>query len=350
MLCAWFISCQAEAADIRLVKEWSSSELSAVILVGDITSGDANEFLTVVADSKKVVVFLQSYGGDANEGLALAKLIKKLNYATAVVGTSKCMSACALVWISGANRFLSRDAVVGFHSVYSPQGVSGGGNAIYGAFYGQLGLSDRAIIYLTSAPPNGYNQVTLAVAPLLDIKVQDWDSLQKQEVTPKQEPVTTTVAANPSVIKIQGADIIGYDLDKGSFRTESADACSVACTSNSTCMAFTYDTKNRMCYQKFGGRLLLENSDAISGARASVSQSLKRSNIVIFGKKDSPGFDARTVIANSLEVCVFECDSDQTCKAFTWNKKFKSCLLKNGQTGLVSNRAAVSGVKQPIPN
>jgi PAN domain len=335
----------SKAASIKLLRELSTPEFSAIAVIGDITGGDANEFLNVVADTKNALVFLSSNGGDAQEGLALAKLIKKLGYATAVIDDFRCMSACALIWIGGSKRYLSKNAVVGFHSVYTSSGVSGGGNAIYGAFYGTLGLSDRAIIYLTSAPPDGFNQVTLDIAPLLDITVRRWE--EQTPKTSETQPLSSPQSKpNPSdFFNEKGVDIIGFDLPNGSFKTSDENSCYAACSASSSCMAYTFDTKNHVCYQKIGGRLLLPNSDAISGARASVNTSLKRSSIVIYGKKNVPGFEVRAVFTSSLEECVFECDSESECKAFTWNKKSKICSIKSDHNKLIADRNSVSGLR-----
>ncbi len=333
------------AASIKLIRDLSTPEFSAIAVVGDIANGDANEFLNVVADTKNALVFLSSNGGDAQEGLALAKLIKKLGYATAVIDDFRCMSACALIWIGGSERYLSKNAVVGFHSVYTSSGVSGGGNAIYGAFYSTLGLSDRAIIYLTSAPPDGFNQVTLDIAPLLDITVKQWD-VQAAKTNETQPQSSTQSESNPSnFYNEKGVDIIGFDLPNGSFKTSDENSCYAACSTSSNCMAYTFDTKNNVCYQKNGGRLLLPNSYAISGARASINTLLRRSNIVIYGKKSIPGFEMRSVSASTLEECVFECENESECKAFTWNKKSKSCSIKSDHNALIADRASVSGIR-----
>jgi hypothetical protein len=346
LLLAFFAIAEcSQAASIKLLRELSTPEFSAIAVFGDITSGDANEFLNVVADTQKAIVFLSSNGGDAQEGLALAKLIKKLGYATAVIDDFRCMSACALIWIGGSERYLSKSAVVGFHSVYTSAGVSGGGNAIYGAFYGTLGLSDRAIIYLTSAPPDGFNQVTLDIAPLLDIAVRQWN---EQTTKTNETQQQSSPQKNPNQWEFfneKGVDIIGYDLPNGSFKTADENSCYAVCSTSSSCMAFTFDTKNRVCYQKIGGRLLLQNSNAISGARASVNTSLRRSSIVIYGKKNIPGFELRAVTTISLEECVFECENEIECKAFTWNKNSKSCSIKSDHSSFTVDRTSVSGIR-----
>jgi hypothetical protein len=344
LLILWPISF-VYGASIKLVREASTNDVSAITIVGEISPGDANEFLSVAIDAKAAVVFLNSDGGNAAEGLVLAKAIRKLGYGTAVIESFRCMSACALIWISGEKRFMSKNALVGFHAVYSDQGVSSEGNAVYGAFYGQLGLSDRAIRYLTSAPPNGFNQVTLETAPYLDISVAPWENSNSVETSTSSQAGNQGQATNDGWATEKGVDVIGYDLEGGSFSTESQDSCYAACSTSSKCLAFTFDLKNNICYQKHGGRLLLRNPNAFSGARASVNKAVKRSSIIIYGKKDSPGFDLRNFVTLTLEECVFECDGETNCAAFSYSRKDKLCSLKSGHDKFIANRNVVSGLK-----
>jgi Clp protease/PAN domain len=332
------------AATIKIIRDFSNERLIVVALEGEILKGDAAEFLNVIANNQNVVVFLNSNGGDAVEGLAIAKTIRKLGFTTAVVVNSKCMSACALIWVAGNTRFLSDNSLVGFHSVYTSDGVSSDGNAIYGAFYGQLGLSDKAITYLTAAPPEGYNQVTLAIAPLLDIPVVSWDKMLK-DLNKKEKKSPEVSQYDTDFSSAAGVDIIGFDLHGGSFKTENPNSCLAACSANSICAAYTFDFKNHVCYQKVGGRLLLRNPEAYSGARSKLSANFKDSALVIYGHKNSPGFDYKSINKISFEECVFACDAEITCSAFSYARRSKICFMKTGHDVFSDSKNIVSGIK-----
>ncbi|MEO9167275.1 MAG: PAN domain-containing protein [Aestuariivirga sp.] len=320
-------------------------------MFGDIRPGDTNELLGIQTTSV-TLLFLASDGGDANEGLAIAKLVHKLGWGTAVVGSNRCMSSCALIWIAGKDKFLSKTALVGFHAVYTNDGVSSNGNALFGAFYGQLGLTDRAITYLTQAPPSGYNPVTLDNAPSIDLQVEDWDKVigttpaqqspqaQGTEQISPSNPVSSSNFQNENKV-----DIIGFDIPGASFKTDSQEPCQAACENSKACAAYTFDIRNHVCYMKSGGRLKLTSDYAFSGANPQLFNQLKLSNLVIFGKQESVGFDYKSLAVNSLEDCVFECDQDNICKAFSYLKAKHQCDLKNGHDNFKANRTIVSGLK-----
>ncbi|MGH6788779.1 MAG: hypothetical protein ACRECC_03760 [Pseudolabrys sp.] len=84
---------------------------------------------------------------------------------------------------------MGRTALIGFHSVYvlkngTPQENSSG-NAIFGAYLSQLGLSDKAIFYLTAAPPESMNWLTPAQAEQVGISLRVFDEdIKKPEQTP----------------------------------------------------------------------------------------------------------------------------------------------------------------------
>jgi hypothetical protein len=375
LLCA--LVSQGHAAYIKIIPEYSNAKVAFIGVFGDISTGDTNELLGLPTDGRLTLVVLSSNGGDATEGLQMAKLVRKLGWSTAVIGDEKCFSACALIWISGKERWLSHKATVGFHAVYTSSGVSSAGNAIYGAFYSQLGLSDRAIEYLTSAPPSGYNQLTLESAPLLDIEVTDFDKLISESTNSNVSVAQTTPGTVPSNVSTAppnteeissnndvkpnetnntpvtrpmfelaaGFDIIGFDLPNGSFKTTSQDFCQLSCQAKLDCGAYTYDIRNHVCYMKSGGRVKLASTTAFSGARTSVYDSLRFSQIVIFGKQESAGFDYKAIDADKLESCVFACDQDTACVAFSYFKKLHICSLKNGHDRFSTNKLAVSGLK-----
>jgi hypothetical protein len=66
-----------------------------------------------------------------------------------------CASACALIWLAGARRYVWDTAKIGFHGAFDAVTMegSGPGNAIVGAYLNKLGLSYQAIVYMTAASP-----------------------------------------------------------------------------------------------------------------------------------------------------------------------------------------------------
>jgi hypothetical protein len=109
-------------------------------------------------------LFLNSPGGSFVDGMAIAKFVHERGFRTDVDNSDECTSMCAIIWLAGSKRYYGGKAKIGFHSMSTVwvdnQGnrIEGrqrtaynAGNALVGAFYNQLGLSDEAIAALTDA-------------------------------------------------------------------------------------------------------------------------------------------------------------------------------------------------------
>lgn len=188
LLCAGMS--QLSAAEITAIPLDRPGQ-GVVILNGDIEIRDRETFLTKIAPFSGGMVMLNSRGGSAYAGIEIGKAIRMRSFTTWVPSGSFCASACAAAWLGGSRRLMGKTALIGFHSVYqitNGQAVeTSSGNAIFGAYLSQLGLSDRAIMYLSDAAPNSMNWLTPAEAKNLDINLTVFDA----------EPNTTTAAPDP---------------------------------------------------------------------------------------------------------------------------------------------------------
>ncbi len=146
----------ANAADIE---KQTLQNLSIITISGPITAGDEIRFRSLASTSSEAVVILNSEGGATLAALEIGRAIRLAGFSTAVPADSLCASACALIWLSGTPRFAEDNSHVGFHASYVIKNgqatESGVGNALVGAYLVQLGLPQRAIIFVTSAPPEG---------------------------------------------------------------------------------------------------------------------------------------------------------------------------------------------------
>jgi hypothetical protein len=164
-LLAWSMT-PARAADIGVGK-FKDSENSYIHIWGWINKGDGKKFADLVASDASIkAVLLDSSGGSFEDGMVIAKLVHERKFYTSVRKDWECVSMCAIIWIAGRDRYYGAKTKIGFHSIASvpvdKQGspVQGGtrrpfngGNALVGAFFYQLGLSEKAIEALTDAAP-----------------------------------------------------------------------------------------------------------------------------------------------------------------------------------------------------
>jgi hypothetical protein len=190
LIAALFSCLSAKAAEMTAIPLNQPGQ-GAIIINGDLTPEDRENFLIKIAPFSGGMVVLNSRGGTAYTGMEIGKAIRMRGFTTWVPSGSFCASACAMAWLGGARRLMGKDALIGFHSVYrldngKPVETSSG-NALYGAYLSQLGLSDRAIMFLSDAAPTSMNWLTPSEAEGFGITLSLFD------------PKSTTAEAQPEI-------------------------------------------------------------------------------------------------------------------------------------------------------
>jgi hypothetical protein len=113
-------------------------------------------------------------------------------FATAVAPGTLCASACALTWLAGSPRYFDITSKLGFHAAYQvvdgKATESGVGNALVGAYLNQIGLPDNAIVYVTSAPPEGIEWLTPQTASKVGIEFAALNATASPAVTTATKP------------------------------------------------------------------------------------------------------------------------------------------------------------------
>lgn len=154
-------------------------------------------FRQKAATINKAIVAFQSDGGNLLAGLEIGKFIRLRNFATVVPENSLCMSACAIAWLGGTQRYMGTTAHIGFHAAYLKRTgqESGAANALVGSYLNQIGLSESAIFYVTQAPPTSMTLLTIADAKRfgIDVSVIDLNDTATREPTPSAVPPNVTV-------------------------------------------------------------------------------------------------------------------------------------------------------------
>jgi hypothetical protein len=169
----------AIAADISISKG-KSGEIDLILIEGEILKGDEKVFKNIAFSIERAIVVLDSPGGLVMPALEIGKAIRLKGYATAVTDTS-CTSACAIVWLAGETRFLTKKSKVGFHAVYVedadgkklPAGV---GNALVGSYLNSLGLSEKIVTFVTVAGPDSMRWLNKSSADSLGLNVSILDN------------------------------------------------------------------------------------------------------------------------------------------------------------------------------
>ncbi len=155
---ALVVTGSAHAAVVQKMPQTEGSP-DIIFVTGVIEPNDDVQFNQIAATTSQAIVLLNSEGGSVLPALEIGRAIRLKGFATAVASDTLCASACALTWLAGTPRLAGEGANIGFHASYvvsnGSSNVSGVANALIGAYLNQLGLSEDAIVFVTSAPPEG---------------------------------------------------------------------------------------------------------------------------------------------------------------------------------------------------
>jgi hypothetical protein len=132
----------------------SSPATTFIEITGPLELGDEKKFVSAVLSVDNAIVGLESPGGNLHAGIEIGKAIRLKGFTTYVMPDATCTSACALAWLGGTPRALSRYARIGFHAASDrEQNVTSAGNALVGSYLNYLGLPTSAIVFITAANP-----------------------------------------------------------------------------------------------------------------------------------------------------------------------------------------------------
>lgn len=173
-----------------------TDEVVILSLKGEITDGDGDRFVKLAEGHKRVLVALESPGGLVREALQIGAEIRMRDFGTTVFPEKECFSACGLIWVSGARRYISPSSQIGFHAAYKEENgeyrESGVANAEIGSFLTHLGLRIEAIRFFTIAGPNDFLLLNPERARALGIEIYEQNGAQM--IAPADAPTADIYA------------------------------------------------------------------------------------------------------------------------------------------------------------
>ena len=157
-------------------KPCASQEVSCVdvLIGGEIKPGDDAKFAAFLhKNGEKTVtggtVTLWSLGGDVVAGINIGLEVKAHHLNTYVPDKAACASMWGAIWLAGERRLYEPTARI----ATATRTVDSSSNAVMGAYYAELGLSYKAIAFLTAAPPKDMLWLNLALAKELGIEIEN---------------------------------------------------------------------------------------------------------------------------------------------------------------------------------
>jgi invasion protein IalB len=214
---------QVQAAQISTIPIRNDPDRAIIFVEGDLNAEDIEAFRSKIAPFSRGTIVFSSNGGLVRTGIEIGRIIRLRDFQTLVEGGKRCASACAIAWLGGTSRKMGKGALVGFHAAYiideqGKKSENGLGNALIGGYLSQIGLSDRAIAYITQTPPNSMAWLTPSDARLNGINVIVYDpespaSAALPGSTPSQ-PILPKVSAVPQPATTPPTHITAPDRDK----------------------------------------------------------------------------------------------------------------------------------------
>ena len=111
----------AQAADISIVAEEAPDHPPVILIKGQFKNEEIQKDISTFSAlsgyyRKPSIVCLDSPGGQIWTAIQIGLIIKRLGFSTAVADSTLCSSASALIWISGKEKFMGKNARIGFHA------------------------------------------------------------------------------------------------------------------------------------------------------------------------------------------------------------------------------------------
>jgi hypothetical protein len=128
--------------------------IDLVSIDGPLTADDAGQFLEKTKALSKAMIVFRSGSGNVIAGIKIGEAIRLKKFLSVVVG--RCASACALAWLGGVPRVMTRGALIGFHVSQE----NGTGNAFVSEYLNRIGLPDSAVVYITRPPAHSVTWLT----------------------------------------------------------------------------------------------------------------------------------------------------------------------------------------------
>lgn len=175
---------KSDASEI-VVTASNNSSILLINIQGPIIDGDDVVFFEKIRGVEKAVVTLNSPGGLLGAALNIGLKIRERGYITAVQGSGRCISSCALIWMAGREKFAESTSKIGFHGAYivknDKKQESAVFNALVGSYLTKLGYGNEVIIYVSSAPPDKLEYLNPTVAKRIGIEYRSLEQVKQRQ-------------------------------------------------------------------------------------------------------------------------------------------------------------------------
>ena len=177
-------------------------QISGIIRLNDILA------LEVETDGldKPMVVRLDSNGGSFLPAIRIGEMIRQKGWSTHV--ERRCLSACAVIWLSGSQKSMSTAAQIGFHQVYNRETglVEAQPMNFLRSYLARLGYTKEMIEFATQAGPADMSYFTGSDSQRLGVQVIVGAMAEPSAIKDERPLATNSLAPVRSHVPAQSLD------------------------------------------------------------------------------------------------------------------------------------------------
>lgn len=144
---------------------------TVLMVSGVIGPGAHYQFRSALAYGSTDLIVLDGPGGVLGEALLIAEEVRRRNLSTLVAPNRSCASACAIVFLSGRNKYLGAGAAVGLHSASFADGrADPEATQLMADYLRQLGVPDSTLRRMAATAPSDIRWLTPAEQRAIGIR------------------------------------------------------------------------------------------------------------------------------------------------------------------------------------
>lgn len=179
-----WLGVQWPVSALEISQSTAADSRSAVVLFGDIVSGDADRLVEFIDANfvKKTrslaAIYIDSNGGVLGEGTRIADIVHRLGVTVVVANGAACKSSCMLILAGAIRRVVGRQADLAVHSTSVNEDALAGRGPVEDSdtmaatltiarLYHWYGVPDSVVVRLVTTLPSGAYTLTEADKALL---------------------------------------------------------------------------------------------------------------------------------------------------------------------------------------
>jgi hypothetical protein len=145
---------------------------TALLVSGVIGPGSYEEFRLALMRGAPELVVIDGPGGVLGEALMIGEEVRRRQLNTMVAARHSCASACAIVFLSGRNKYVGPGAEIGLHSASTADGRSDPeATALMARYLSGVGVPGSTLRRMARTAPSDIRWLTQAERKALRIRV-----------------------------------------------------------------------------------------------------------------------------------------------------------------------------------